>query len=117
MSGLDVLKQRLRAQAEHHLRVAAMEELRGRHPAGTKRAYEEPGAWFWRRAFVPLYRCVPWTVKERAMHTLRMTAESSGWTPPARRPGEPWRPPQLSEDSDSSESGSTVGPDLRAEMS
>ena len=28
------------------------------------------------------------------MHALRMTAESNGWTPPARTPGEPWRPPQ-----------------------
>lgn len=93
MSRLDVVKRRLREQAEHHLRVAAMEELRGRHPAGTKKAYQEPGALFWRGVFVPLYRRVPWTVKQRAMHALRMTAESSGWTPPARRPGEPWRPP------------------------
>ena len=93
MSRLDVAKQRLREQAEHHLRVAAMEELRSRHPTGTKPAYDEPGAWFWRRVFVPLYRRVPWTMKQRAMHALRMTAESSGWTPPPRHPSEPWRPP------------------------
>jgi len=93
MSRLDVAKQRLRAQAEHHLRVAAMEELRGRYPAGTRKAYEDPGAFFWRRVFVPAYRRIPWPVKTRAMHALRMTAESSGWSPPARQPGEPWRPP------------------------
>jgi hypothetical protein len=93
MSRLDVAKQRLREQAEHHLRVAAMEELRNRHPTGTTPAYEERGALFWRRVFVPLYRAVPWTVKQRAMHALRMTAESSGWTAPPRRPSEPWRPP------------------------
>ena len=93
MSRLDATKRRLREQAEHHLRVAAMEELRGRHPAGTKQAYQEPGAFFWRGIFVPLYRRIPWTVKQRAMHALRMTAEGSGWTPPARQPGQPWRPP------------------------
>ena len=93
MSRLDVAKQRLREQAEHHLRAAAMEELRGRHPRGTSPAYKERGALFWRRFFVPVYRLIPWTVKQRAMHALRMTAESSGWTPPPRQPGEPWRPP------------------------
>ena len=46
MSRLDVAKQRLREQAEHHLRVAAMEELRSRHPSGTTPAYEERGALF-----------------------------------------------------------------------
>lgn len=91
---IDVAKQRLREHAEHHLRVAAMEELRRRYPAGTTAPYRERGALLWRWMFVPLYRRVPWSVKERAMHALRMTAESSGWTPPARRPGEPWRPPQ-----------------------
>ena len=43
--------------------------------------------------FVPLYRRVPWEVKERAMHALGMTAERSGWTPPARSPSDPWVPP------------------------
>jgi hypothetical protein len=37
---------------------------------------------------------VPWEMKEKAMRALHMTAESNGWTPPARAPGEPWRPPQ-----------------------
>jgi hypothetical protein len=70
-----------------------MEELQRSHPTGTKPAYDEPGALFWRRVFVPAYRRIPWTVKQRAMHALRMTAESSGWTPPPREPSEPWRPP------------------------
>jgi hypothetical protein len=86
------LKQELRERAEHNLRVAAMDDLRRRYPAGTTQPYRERGNLFWRRVFVPLYRRVPWTVKTRAMHALRMTAESSGWTPPPRRPAEPWRP-------------------------
>lgn len=94
MSSLAHTRQRLRDRAEHHLRVAAMEELRRRRPAGTVPAYREPGgALFWRSVFVPLYRRVPWEVKARAMHALGMTAERSGWTAPARRPREPWRPP------------------------
>lgn len=93
MSAVAEAKQRLRDRAEHHLRLAAMEDLRRRHPAGTTPAYDEPGALFWRRVFVPLYRRVPWHVKERAMRAFGMTAERSGWRPPARRPRDPWRPP------------------------
>jgi hypothetical protein len=93
VSAVAEVKQRLRDRAEHHLRLAAMEDLRRRHPAGTAPAYQEPGAVFWRRVFVPLYRRVPWEVKERAMHTLGMTAERAGWTPPGRQPRAPWSPP------------------------
>jgi hypothetical protein len=92
-SGLMALKHRLRDRAEHHLRVAAMEEMRRRHPNGTTAPYRGPGGLLWRRAFVPLYTRVPWEVKERGMHALRMTAEHSGWTAPQRRADEPWRPP------------------------
>jgi hypothetical protein len=93
MSRVAELKQTLRDRAEHHLRVAAMEELRHRYPDATVRPYRERGGLFWRRVFVPLYRRVPWEHKERAMRALRMTAHSTGWTPPPRRPAEPWRPP------------------------
>jgi len=93
MTGVAELKQRLREQAEFHQRLAAMDELRARYPQGTTPPYREPGALFWRRVFVPLYRRVPWQTKERAMRALGMTAERSGWTAPARRPSEPWRPP------------------------
>jgi hypothetical protein len=91
--GLVALKRRLRDRAEHHLRVAAMEEMRRRHPSGTTAPYQLPGELLWRRAFVPLYTRVPWKLKERGMHALRMTAEHSGWTAPQRRADEPWRPP------------------------
>jgi hypothetical protein len=94
MSGLASAQQRLREQAEHHLRVAAMDDLRRAHPEATTAPYRQPGGWFWRLVFVPLYRRVPWEAKQRAMRALRMTAEANGWTAPARRPGQPWRPPQ-----------------------
>ena len=94
MSRLASERARLREQAEHHLRIAAMEDLRRRHPQATTAPHKPSGGYFWRLIFVPLYRRMPWEAKVKAMHALRMTAESNGWTPPARTPGEPWRPPQ-----------------------
>ena len=92
--GLMAVKHRLRDRAEHHLRLAAEEELRRRHPGATTAPYRDNGGLLWRRVFVPLYLRVPWELKQRTMRALRMTAERSGWTAPQRRPDEPWRPPQ-----------------------
>jgi hypothetical protein len=97
MSGLPApverARQRLREQAELHLRLAAMDDLRRRHPGATTAPHRSRGGAFWRFVFVPVYRRLPWEAKVRAMHAMRMTAESHGWTPPPRRAGEPWRPP------------------------
>ena len=90
MSELARLKQRLRRRSEEVLRVEAMRAL-GRGQPGTVAAYPSRGGLFWRLVFVPLYRRLPWATKQRAMHALRMTA--SGWQPPPRRAGQPWRPP------------------------
>jgi hypothetical protein len=84
------MRRRLREKSEHFLLQAAIREL-GSGAPGTVRPYRERGGLLWRRLFVPVYRRVPWTVKRRAMDALRMTA--SGFTPPARRAGDPWRPP------------------------
>jgi hypothetical protein len=84
------IKQRLRERTEEYLRLAAVEHLRGDHPATTA-PYRPRGGAFWRHVFVPVYRRVPWQVKRSAMDRLGMTAK--GWTPPARTTGEPWRPP------------------------
>ena len=92
MSALSDVKRRLRERSEHHLRLAVLRDL-GRGQPGTVEPYRERGGVLWRFAFVPLYRRVPWPVKERAMHLLGMTA--TGWQPPARRPAEPWRPPAV----------------------
>lgn len=71
--------------------LAATREL-GKGVPGTVKAYGERGGLLWRWLFVPVYRRVPWSLKRRAMNALRMTA--TGWKPPERRPGEPWRPPR-----------------------
>ena len=91
MSGpLDSLKPRLRDRAEHHLRLDAERRLRHDLPS-TVEPYRDRGERFWRLLFVPLYRRVPWNVKQSVMRAARMTAR--GWTPPTRQPGEPWQPP------------------------
>ena len=94
MSRVQDLQRRLRSESEHHLRLAAMEDLRRAHPQGTAAPYRPRGHAFWRLVFVPLYRRLPWEAKRRAMSVLRMTAEGHGWTAPSRRPGEAWRPPR-----------------------
>ena len=84
-------QRRLREQSEHYLLLDAAERL-GRGAPSTVKPYRRAEGRFWRLFFVPLYRRVPWAFKRRAMDTLKMTA--SGWTPPPREPGQPWRPPR-----------------------
>jgi hypothetical protein len=91
MSTLDRMKLRLRERSEHYLLRAAMRDV-GTGQPGTVTPFRDRGGLLWRGLFVPLYRRLPWEVKRRAMQALRMTA--SGWTPPDRRPREPWRPPR-----------------------
>ncbi|HEV2057711.1 MAG TPA: hypothetical protein VGR11_00055 [Solirubrobacteraceae bacterium] len=83
-------KRNLREHAEGALRRAVLSEL-GRDQPGTVEPYRPKGDRFWRVLFVPVYRRIPWSAKERAIGALGMTAK--GWKPPAREPGEPWRPP------------------------
>ena len=91
MSALDDFKRRLRDRSEHYLLQAAMRDVGARAPS-TFKPYRSRGGLLWRWLFVPVYRRVPWPVKQRAMTALRMT--SRGWTPPPRAAGEPWRPPR-----------------------
>jgi hypothetical protein len=91
MTALDRIKLRLRERSEHYLLQAAMRDV-GSGAPGTVTAFRTRDGLLWRRLFVPLYRRLPWELKRRAMETLRMTA--TGWTPPERRPREPWRPPR-----------------------
>jgi hypothetical protein len=83
-------KRRLREQSEHYLLLDAAERL-GKGVPSTYKPYHGSDGRFWRLFFVPLYRRVPWAFKRRAMDTLKMTA--TGWTPPSREPGQPWKPP------------------------
>ena len=91
MSTTAELKRRLRDRSEHYLMQAAVRDLGAGQP-GTVAPYRDRAGLLWRLVFVPLYRRIPWGTKRRAMDTLKMTA--SGWTPPKREPGTPWRPPK-----------------------
>jgi hypothetical protein len=90
MSSLSDVKRNLRKRSEEHLRLAVLSEL-GRGQPSTVEPYKPKGGRLWSALFVPLYRRVPWSAKEKAMGALGMTAQ--GWKAPERRPGEPWRPP------------------------
>ena len=90
MNSVADVKRNLRERSEQHLRRAVLSEL-GRDQPSTVEPYRPKGDRFWRMLFVPLYRRIPWSAKQRAMAALGMTAK--GWQPPARKPGEPWRPP------------------------
>jgi len=85
------MRRRLRERSEHFLMQAAIRR-HGAGMPGTVAPYRERGGRLWRWLFVPVYLRVPWAVKRRAMRALRMTA--SGFTPPPRKPGRPWRPPR-----------------------
>ena len=91
MSSLSDMKRNLRERSEHHLRLAVLSEL-GEGQPSTVEPYRAKGGLFWRMVFVPVYRRIPWSAKEKAMDALGMTAK--GWTPPPREPSEPWRPPR-----------------------
>jgi hypothetical protein len=90
MSGLADYKRNLRERSEHHLRLAVLSEL-GRDQPSTVEPYHPKGGRFWSMLFVPVYRRIPWSAKEKAMQALGMTAKD--WQAPERKPGEPWRPP------------------------
>jgi hypothetical protein len=89
MRALDRMKRHLRERSEHYLLQAAARDL-GAGVPGTVAPYSGRDGLLWRKLFVPVYRRVPWELKRRAMVALGMTA--SGWSPPERRPHEPWRP-------------------------
>jgi hypothetical protein len=90
MSSLSDAKRNLRKRSEQHLRRAVLSEI-GRGQPSTVEPYKDKGGRLWGTLFVPLYRRVPWSAKEKAMGALGMTA--TGWKAPERKPGEPWRPP------------------------
>lgn len=89
MNALAKSKLRLRSASERHLMAAVQKDL-GKGAPGTTEPYVKGGL-FWRFVFVPVYRRVPWTVKEQAMSATGMTA--AGWKKSPREPGTPWQPP------------------------
>jgi hypothetical protein len=91
VTALDRMKRRLRDRSEHYLMLDSVRRLGAGLP-GTSKPYGARGGVLWRHLFVPVYRRLPWGLKQRAMAALRMTA--TGWKPPERRPREPWRPPR-----------------------
>ena len=68
MSALATSSSGCASSAEHHLRIAAMEDLRRATRRARRRPTGRAAAYFWRlRRSCPLYRRVPWEAKETAM--------------------------------------------------
>jgi hypothetical protein len=107
VSSISDAKRNLRERSERYLRLAVLSEL-GRDQPSTVEPYRPAGGRFWRMLFVPLYRRIPWSAKERAMGALGMTAK--GWKAPSRQPGEPWRPPAAAQPPPSPEPGEMPPP-------
>jgi hypothetical protein len=87
-------KRRLREVTERHLMIDAMRRVARGYPGVPIARPAFRSNWFWSWVFVPVYRHVPWAMRERAIKMTGMGA--SGWTRPSRRPGEPWQPPRSS---------------------
>lgn len=85
-------KRRPREVAERHLMTDAMRRVARGYPDIPIARPAFRSNWFWSWVFVPVYRRVPWAMRERTIKLTGMGA--SGWTPPSRRPGEPWQPPR-----------------------
>ena len=64
MSALSDAKRNLRKRSEEYLRLAVLSEL-GRDEPSTVEPYKPKGGRLWSMLFVPVYRRVPWTAKEK----------------------------------------------------
>jgi hypothetical protein len=61
----------LRRNAEHYLIEAAQVEMSKKYRGGAGPLITPaPGAMFWRRVFVPLYRRLPWSLRSKIMRAM-----------------------------------------------
>lgn len=61
----------LRTNAEHYLLEAAQVSMAEKYRGGAGPVLKPaPGAFFWRRIFVPIYRLLPWSIRNRIMRAM-----------------------------------------------
>jgi len=77
----------LRENAQHHLVVAAQDRIAKKYRAARPRrphGFEEQ---VWRRAFAPVYRAVPWSLRSRVLRAMPGSHRQhwTSWTEPPRR--------------------------------
>ena len=97
MTAAERMQRRLRAQAEHHLRVAAMKDLRAPAPRGHGRAGPRPRRRVLAGGLRPGLPAPAVGGQAARDEGAADDGRHHGWTAPERRPGEPWRPPPVQE--------------------
>lgn len=77
----------LRQNAEHYLVEAAQRDLSRRHlgRAGPLETDRGPHAFFWRRVFVPVYRQLPWALRQRVTQGMPGSHRRPWRRPPRAR--------------------------------
>lgn len=74
----------LRSNSEHYLMIAAQERVAREHGVPGPRRPRGVVELFWLRVFAPLYRLLPWPVRQRVMR-LMPGSHRRTWTPPPAR--------------------------------
>jgi hypothetical protein len=78
----------LRTNSEHYLLVSAQARVARRHEGINRpRPARGPREWFWLWLFAPIYRLLPWALRQRIMRALP-GSHRRPWPPP-RRPSGP----------------------------
>lgn len=83
----------LRSNAEHYLLIAAQERVAREHGARPPRPPRGLQELFWLRIFAPVYRLLPWPLRQKVMLALPGSHRRQ-WAPPPKRHA-PAVPPTL----------------------
>jgi hypothetical protein len=73
----------LRRNSEHYLMIAAHEQVAHRYAGRAPRPPRGLKELFWLRLFVPIYRALPWLVRQRIMQSMPGSHRQQ-WAPPPR---------------------------------
>lgn len=73
----------LRRNSEHYLMIAAHEQLAQQYSGRAPRPPRSLKELFWLRLFVPIYRALPWLVRQRIMQSMPGSHRQQ-WAPPPR---------------------------------
>ncbi|MFN2478620.1 MAG: hypothetical protein ABR615_05545 [Pseudonocardiaceae bacterium] len=73
----------LRRNSEHYLLIAAHEQVARQHAARAPRLPRGLKELFWLRLFAPVYRALPWPLRNRIMRSMPGSHRQQ-WAPPPR---------------------------------
>lgn len=76
----------LRRNSQHYLMIAAHDQVARQHAARAPRPPRGLKELFWLRLFVPVYRALPWSVRQWIMQSMP-GSHRQRWAPPPRPQG------------------------------